>query len=137
MINITDEMIAEARATIAAGEPEAVGYRLMMFTIDATTGLEAAEIDKFETLADAGFVTKTDNQAERESKGSHYGVLLSKGSYAYKGKEFAPDSDWVEEGDLLLFDRYAGVEIEIPPGSGQMMRFTNDEHVLGRMRKPK
>jgi hypothetical protein len=133
MITITDEMIADARNLIANGTPEAVGYRLMMFTIDATTGMEEFEKAEYETLAAAGFQTSTEEQTDKLSRGSYYGVLISKGDQAFKG-EACGDKDWVDEGDLLIFDRYAGVEIEMPPGSGQMMRFTNDESVLGRMK---
>ena len=133
MITITDDMVENARKKIAEGKPEAVGYRLMVYTIDALTGMEASQVEKFEHLAAAGFTTKTDDQADRESKGSHYGVLLSKGNHAFKAKELGGES-WVEEGDLLIFDRYAGVTIELPPGSGQMIRFTNDESVLGRIK---
>ncbi len=127
-------MINEARDMIAHGRPEAVGYRLMVYTIDVTTGMEAAEKEKFETLAKSEFVMSTNEQAERESKGSHYGILMSKGEHAFKARELG-EVDWVEEGDLLIFDRYAGVTVELPPGSGQMFRFTNDESVLGRVRK--
>lgn len=133
MITITDKMVEDARKKIAKGKPEAVGYRLMVYTIDATTELEEAQVDKYEHLAKAGFTTKTDEQAEKESKGSHYGVLLSMGSHSFKAKELG-GSPWVDEGDLLIFDRYAGVTIELPPGSGQMIRFTNDESVLGRIK---
>jgi len=133
MITITDDMIKDAREKMAKGTPEAVGYRLMVYAIEAIQGLEDAEVDKYETLAAAGFVSKTNDQTERESKGSHYGILVNMGDHAFKGDDLG-GKPWVEEGDLLIFDRYAGVTIEIPPGSGQNFRFTNDESVLGRMK---
>jgi len=136
VIEITDEMIEEARKTIAKGEPQAVGYRLAMYTIDATDGLEESQVEQFETLASKGFTTKTKDQQERESRGSHYGILLSMGDHVFAGDLGGVDVWGIEEGDLLIFDRYAGVQIEMPPGSGQMIRFTNDESVLGKMRKP-
>ena len=105
----------------------------MVYTIDSKQGLEDAEIDNAPTLAAAGFVTKSKAQTDRESKGSHYGILLSKGEQSFKGDDLG--GDWgIEEGDLLIFDRYAGVTIELPPGSEQMIRFTNDESVLGRIK---
>lgn len=131
MITITDEQIAEARKKIAEGDPEAVGYRLMVFTIDAITELEAVQIERMPTLAAQGFITKTDDQAEKESRGSHFGILVSIGNEAYKN---VSDKVWVEVGDILIFHRYVGETIELPPGSGQMFRFTNDESVLGRIK---
>lgn len=133
MITITEKMIQDARKLIAHGTPEAVGYRLMVYTIDAVAEMESAEMEKFPELAKRGVVMKTDDQTERESKGSHYGILISKGDQAFKAKELG-EVDWVEEGDLLIFDRYAGVSVELPPGSGQKFRFANDECVVGRMR---
>ena len=86
MITITDEMVENARKKIAEGRPEAGGYRLMVFTIDAVTGMEASQVEKFEHLAARGFTPKTDDQADREPKGSHYGVLLSNGNHAVKAR---------------------------------------------------
>lgn len=133
MIQVTDEMLEEARNLIANGCPEAVGYRLMIKPIEATTGLEVSEKTKYETLASVGFETKTKEQKEREDRGSHHGILVSKGGYAFKAAALGGE-DWAEEGDILIFDRYSGVQVELPPGSGQMYRFVNDESILGRMK---
>ena len=133
MIPLTAEMLEDARDKIANGTPEAVGYRLMVYTIDAVQGMEQAEKELFPTLAAKGAVTKTKDLADRESKGSHYGILMDMGDQAFKGDDLG--GDWgLKEGDLLIFDRYAGVTIELPPGSGQQIRFTNDESVLGRIK---
>lgn len=132
MIQITEEMLEEARNLIANGNPKAVGYRLMIKPIEATTGLEASEKEKYEALAKVGFETKTKEQKDREDRGSQHGVLVSKGEYAYKAEALGGE-DWVKEGDILIFDRYSGVEIELPPGSGEKYRFTNDESILGKM----
>ena len=132
MITITDEQIEAARDKIATGNPEAVGYRLMLHTIDDTTGLDGFDKERFKELANIGFEKQTNEEAERQSKGSHFGLLVSKGEQAYQAKELG--GDWVDIGDLLIFDRYAGVTIELPPGSGNKFRFTNDESVLGRIK---
>ena len=136
MIVVTDEMLAKARDIIAYGVPEAVGYRLMIKPIEATTELELSEKAKFEALAKAGFETKTKEQKNRESKGSPHGILVSKGDYAFKAGLLGGE-DWVEEGDVLIYDRYSGVEVELPPGSGNIFRFTNDESILGRVKEAK
>jgi co-chaperonin GroES (HSP10) len=136
MIQITEEMIAQARDLIAYGNPKAVGYRLMIKPIEAITGMEMSEEADNPELAKLGFVTKTEEQAAKESVGTHHGILASKGDYAFKAAALGGD-DWATEGDVLIFDRYAGVEIELPPGSGEKYRFTNDESILGKMEAKK
>ncbi len=131
VIEIPDQ-IDKARDLIANGTPVAVGYRLMIKPIEATTGLEQAEKSEFQTLAKSGFEVKTEAQKKRESFGTHHGILISKGDFAFKTEGLGM-KDWVQVGDVLIFDRYAGVEVELPPGSGDMFRFTNDESILGKM----
>ena len=132
MIQVTEEMIDEARDLIAFGNPVAVGYRLMIKPIEATTGLEASEKAEFGALAALDFEVKTEDQKKKESFGTQHGILVSKGDHAFKAAALG-EEDWTSEGDVVIFDRYAGIEIELPPGSGQKFRFTNDESILGKM----
>jgi len=122
--------IDKARDLIAHGNPVAVGYRLMIKPIEATTQLEQIEKSEFKTLGKAGFEVKTEHQKDRESFGTHHGILISKGEHAFKAEGW---TDWVQVGDVVIFDKYAGVEVELPPGSGNKFRFTNDESILGKM----
>ena len=135
MIKISKKDIEDARKLIATGNPEAVGYRLMIKPIEAVDGLEEVELEKYEALAAAGLITKSDEKRVRESKGTHHGILVDIGDYAYRTEQLG-GKPWVQVGNVVIFDRYAGVEIELPPGSGEMYRFTNDESILGRMGKP-
>ena len=132
MIQITEEMVDEARDLIAFGNPVAAGYRLMIKPIEAVTGLERSEREQYSALAKAGFEAKTEEQKNKESYGTQHGILVSKGDFAFKASALGGE-DWVNEGDVVIFDRYAGVEIELPPGSGEKYRFTNDESILGKM----
>jgi len=104
----------------------------MIKPIEATTGLEQAEKSEFSVLAKAGFEVKTEDQKKKESFGTHHGILISKGDYAFKAEALGGE-DWLQEGDVVIFDRYTGVEVELPPGSGEKYRFTNDESILGKM----
>ncbi len=113
MIQITDDMIAAARDLIAFGNPKAVGYRLMVKPIEAITGLEVSEMEANPELAKLGFEVKTEEQKNKESIGTHHAILVSKGDYAFKAAVLG-GVDWVDEGDVLIFDRYAGVEVELP-----------------------
>lgn len=133
MIEITDEDIEKARDLIANGTPEAVLYRILIKPIEAKTTLDEAIQNQYETLTKTGFQVKTDNQAERESKGTQHGILAHVGPGAFKGQlaDFCPKVP--KEGDVVIFDRYTGVEMELPPGSGNKFRFANDETLLGRM----
>lgn len=133
MIEITDEDIEKARDLIANGTPEAVLYRILIKPIEAKTTLDEAVQNQYETLTKSGFQLKTENQAERESKGTQHGILAHIGPGAFKGQlaDFCPTVPQV--GDVVIFDRYTGVEMELPPGSGNKFRFANDETLLGRM----
>lgn len=128
----SEEELSKARDLIANGAPEAVGYRILIKPIEAVTTLEASEEQKYETLGKAGFEVKTENQKERESKGTYHGLVVHVGDFAYKTEQLG-GKPWIAVGDVILFDRYAGVEMDLPPGSGDKHRFVNDESVLGKM----
>lgn len=133
MIEPTEQAIEKARDLVSNGVPEAAGYRIMMKPLEFTTELTTSESQKYEALAKAGFQSKTKDEAEKHSKGTYFGLVLHVGNFAYKTEQLGKDK-WVQEGDVAVFDRYAGVELEIPPGSGKKYRFVNDESILGRMR---
>lgn len=132
MIQISKTDIEIAYDVIAHGNPKAIGYRVMIYPLEATAELEKAQMKEFEALAKSGFIQKTEEQRARESKGTHHGIVVSVGEFAYQTDKLGSEN-WVNEGDVVIFDRYAGVEIELPPGSGQMFRFTNDESILGKV----
>jgi len=130
---ITPEELDNARDIIAHGTPEAVGYRILIKPIEASTELELSEKKKYQSLSEKGLIVKTEHQKERESKGTFHGVVVHVGDFAYKTEHLGREP-WVEKGDVVVFDRYAGVEMELPPGSGDKYRFVNDESILGKMR---
>ena len=150
MIQISEDDIEQARNLIAHGTPEAVGYKILIKPIDSVTTMSNAESKKFKTLAKVGFQDKTDEQASRESIGTQHGILIHIGPGAFSflspnesgtGRPVTKaEAKWIarlfpKEGDVVIFDRYCGVEMELPPGSGDMYRFANDEALLGRMVK--
>lgn len=132
MIKITEEMIGSARQLIAKGTYKAVGYRVLVRTINTTLGLEVAEKEKFSALAKAGFDVKTDEQKEKEDNGTQYGIAASVGDGSFKAAALGGATP-IKEGDVVFFDRYAGVLIEVPPGSGERYRLMNDESILSVM----
>jgi co-chaperonin GroES (HSP10) len=131
---INEKVIGEARDLIANGTPEAVGYRILIKPIDAVTTMESSESSQFETLSKLNFETKTEDQADRESKGTHHGILVHAGPGAFKGDLEKFGCEWPKVGDVVILDRYTGTELELPPGSGDKYRFANDEAILGIMK---
>ena len=119
----------EAYELIAKGVPKARGYRIIVKPLDAVEQLEAKEAEMFPTLAKSGFKAKTAEQQERESKGSDHGIVISVGNTAYDRL----GENWCKVGDVIIFHRYAGKRIELPPGSGEFLQFINDEDVFGAM----
>ena len=138
MIQITEEMIAAAEAKIATGTPEAVGYRLMVKPLQVTTEMSDTLKEKYPTLAGAvgtdgkKFEDKTAQETQRQNKGTNYALVANLGEHCFK-TAILGGKNWVEEGEIAIIDRYAGAEIEIPYGSKNMYRFTNDESILGRV----
>jgi co-chaperonin GroES (HSP10) len=133
MINLTQEMIDNANDLVSDGKYEAVGYRLIVKPIKGTTGMEAAEKSEFSTLAERGMVMKSDDQLGKEDFGRQYGIVVSIGDGAFK-TEILGGKNWVEEGDVVYFDRYAGVHVELPPGSKDFYRIMSDESLIGRIK---
>ena len=127
MKRVTEERLADAYRLLATGRPYAAGYRILIKPLEATKQLEHAEMKKAPTLAAAGFIAKSDSQEERESRGIFYGIVVDIGKTAYDRLGDA----WVEEGDVVIFHRYAGVRHELPPGSGEFYQFINDEDIHG------
>lgn len=147
MIQISEADIEQARDLIAHGTPEAVGYKILIKPIDAITTMTNAECEEFATLASLNFQDKSHDQTDRLSKGTQHGILahIGPGAFSFltggstesltpfKAQEVA--KLFPKEGEVIIFDRYCGVEMELPPGSGNKYRFANDEALLGRMVK--
>lgn len=134
MITISEDDIKQARDLIANGTPEAVGYRILIKPLDAVTGMAASQMEQFPTLAASDFQDKTEDQAERESNGTHHGILAHIGPGAFKGDLEKFGCEWPKVGDVVILDRYTGTELELPPGSGDKYRYANDEAILGVMK---
>jgi len=125
-------MSKTAKERIDTGTLKARGYRILLEPIAVKRGLEKAQIDVAPTLAKAGFVTKTEHQAEREDAGTNWGIVRSIGPQAFRKMRDNEDNDaWAELGDIVCFRRYEGAKIEFPPGSGRYVVFINDEDIFG------
>lgn len=138
MKNYTEEQLEEIRDALLDAEPEAVGYRLMIRPLPARQGLEAAEMEQFETLnaiaksKGTTVATKTDNQESRETHGSDVGIVVNIGSDAYQLGRLGEREPWCEVGDVVMFPRYCGHITEVPPGSGIKYHFMTDDDLIGK-----
>lgn len=131
MLTPNEQDIKNAHEVVAKGTAKAAGYRLIIKPLPWDSGLKAGEADKFSHLAKAGFVAKSDAQTERESRGSHVGILCDIGDAAYSGDSLGGKA-WAEVGDIVVFNRYAGQRVDLPPGSEDFYQFCNDEDILGK-----
>lgn len=61
------------------------------------------------------------------------GYVLKVGPLAYLDESKFPTGHWCEEGDWIIFGRYAGARIAIDGGE---IRLLNDDEVLGRVNDP-
>lgn len=61
------------------------------------------------------------------------GYVLKVGPLAYYDESKFPEGPWCQEGDWILFGRYAGARIAIDGGE---IRLLNDDEVLGRVNDP-
>ena len=109
--------------------PLPAGYRIAICPLPVDNRMKSAEAGKFSSLAAAGFIDKTERQAEREERGQHFGILCHVGSGAFKG-DYGLDGNAPKEGDVIVFNKYAGLRQEFPPGSGDYYHYCNDEDIL-------
>lgn len=130
MLKITEQVRERAYEIVGSEPAKAAGYRLKIYPLGVDTGLKAGEREKFSKLAELGFQATTDNQAERETKGSEMAIVVDVGESAWADPRLG-DKPWAEKGQVIKYLRYAGHQFEDPPGSGEIYRLINDEDVLG------
>lgn len=128
-IELAQRVIGAAREMIAKGMIQAAGYRVLVKPVEAVKTLEQAEAERYETLAKEGFEVKTDQQKEREERGENHGIVLSIGPVAFE--RMGGRAAWCDEGDVVVFSRYAGTRVEHPPASGVFYQLMNDEDIFG------
>ena len=120
-----------ARDLMSAGMLQAAGYRVIVKPMVVIKGLEVAQMEAFPTLAGKEFEAKSGHQVKREELGENHGVVIDMGPLAFDrlgGREH-----WCDVGDVVVYARYSGTQLEHPPGSGTMYRLMNDEDVGGRI----
>lgn len=135
MLKPTEEQIKKAQKMVGEMIPFPLAYRIAIKDLDSTKGLKAGEMEMFPTLA-AGkdgesFQTQSKTQTDRETKGAAMGILCYIGGGCFQGNYVCGD-DKPKVGDVVVYQRYAGMSHEYPPGSGDFYRFCNDEDITGK-----
>jgi len=120
-----------ARDMVAQGTLKAAGYRVVVKPIEAIVEMESVEREAAPTLAEAGFQVKTLAQQEREERGENHGIVINIGPIAFE--RHGGKAAWCDEGDVIVFNRYAGTRVEHPPGSKVFYQIMNDEDIFGRI----
>jgi co-chaperonin GroES (HSP10) len=107
------------------------GYRILVRSIEASNELTATQAEDAPKLKELGFITKSNDQLERETLGNDGGIVVAIGSGAYKGPHLKDSPPWVELGQIIRFARYQGIKCEVPLNSDKWYRFINDEDPTG------
>jgi len=100
--------------------PKPTGYRIMILPYKVS--------DKTK-----GGIYIAEQTREREQVATVVGYVLKKGPDAYKDPDKYPEGPWCEEGDWVIFGRYAGARIPIDGGE---IRLLNDDEVLATVDDP-
>ncbi|MGI9250909.1 MAG: co-chaperone GroES family protein [Pseudohongiellaceae bacterium] len=131
-----DEHLARVAASVqmvmTIGELKPTGYRVLVKPIEIKKGLEGAEAANLPTLAELGFESKTDAEAQRQERGENHGIVMALGPLAYK-RMGGETENWCEVDDVVVYTRYAGQRVEHPPGSNNFFQIINDDDVFGKI----
>lgn len=128
---LAHQVFAAARELLANGMLQATGYRVLVKPLEVIITMDPAMAEQHPTLAESEFQVKSVNEREREERGENHGVVIHIGPVAFErlgGREA-----WCDEGDTVVFSRYAGTRVEHPPGSGVFYQLMNDEDIFGKV----
>jgi len=80
-----------------------------------------------------GGVILPDSVIDRESVATVCGYVLKTGPLAYDDKVKFPSGAWCQNGDWIIFGRYAGARFKIDGGE---VRILNDDEVIAVIQDP-
>ena len=107
-------------ATLKEQLPTPTGYRLLVLPFSRKQKTKGGLYLANETL-------------EKERIATNVGYVVSLGPDAYADKDRYPGGAWCQEGDWVIFGRYAGARIKIEGGD---LRLLNDDDVLAVISDP-
>lgn len=80
-----------------------------------------------------GGIYLPDKILEEQTVSTQVGYVLKVGSLAYKDTEKFPFGPWCEQGNWVMFARYAGSRFKIDGGE---VRILNDDEILAKIKEP-
>tara|TARA_R100001460_G_scaffold4168_1_gene12042 strand:- start:2443 stop:2907 length:465 start_codon:yes stop_codon:yes gene_type:complete len=100
--------------------PNPTGYRLLILPFSPPEKTKGGILMAKQTL-------------DKERIATVVGLVVRKGPDAYSDPDKFPDGPWCEEGDWVIFGRYAGARFNIDGGD---MRLLNDDEILATVNNP-
>ena len=113
-------------------DPEAIGGSLLERMPDPTGWRLLILPYRGKGKTDGG-IYLPDKVVEEQTVSTQVGYVLKVGSLAYKDSEKFPTGPWCEQGDWVMFARYAGSRFRIDGGE---VRILNDDEILARIGEP-
>ena len=100
--------------------PNPTGYRLLILPFTPPEKTKGGIMLAKQTL-------------DKERIATVVGLVVRKGPDAYSDTNKFPEGPWCEEGDWVIFGRYAGARFNIDGGD---MRLLNDDEILATVNNP-
>ena len=100
--------------------PNPTGYRLLILPFSPPEKTKGGIMLAKQTL-------------DKERIATVVGLVVRKGPDAYSDKDKFPEGAWCDEGDWVIFGRYAGARFNIDGGD---MRLLNDDEILAVVNNP-
>ena len=113
-------------------DPEAIGGSLLERMPDPTGWRLLILPYRGKGKTDGG-IYLPDKVVEENTVSTQVGYVLKVGELAYKDSEKFPFGPWCEQGDWVMFARYAGSRFRIDGGE---VRILNDDEILARIKEP-
>ena len=136
------ENVAEGVANLASAykdatdkvlDPDAIGGSLLDRMPDPTGWRLLILPYRGKGKTDGG-IYLPDKVVEEQTVSTQVGYVLKVGSLAYKDSEKFPTGPWCEQGDWVMFGRYAGSRFKI---DGAEPRLLNDDEILAVIDDPR
>ena len=113
-------------------DPEAIGGSLLE-RMPSPTGCRLLILPYRGKGKTDGGIYLPDKVVEEHTVSTQVGYVLKVGDLAYKDPDKFPVGPWCEQGDWVMFARYAGSRFKI---DGVEVRILNDDEILAKIQEP-
>ena len=113
-------------------DPEAIGGSLLE-RMPSPTGWRLLILPYRGKGKTDGGIYLPDKVVEEQTVSTQVGYVLKVGDLAYKDPDKFPVGPWCEQGDWVMFARYAGSRFKI---DGWEVRILNDDEILAKIQEP-